>query len=114
MVPTTSSKKRQVSSLAAGEVAARRQSFKLLALSTVAVDVLSKWRNNSQQANLGFHAKEKYSTGLKLLLPNTIYPNRNEASTVFVVVVGGGWLLQFMCHSHNQFCFNCQDYINIL
>jgi hypothetical protein len=54
-----------VSAPAAGEVAARRQSFKPSALSIV----------DSQQANLGFHAKEKYSTGLKLLLPNTIYPN---------------------------------------
>jgi hypothetical protein len=104
-----------VSAPAAGKVAARRQSFKPSALSTVAADVLSKQRNNSQQANLGFHAKEKYSTGLKLLLPNTIYPNRNDTSTtVFVSFVGGGRLLQFMHHSHNQFCLNCQDYINIL
>jgi hypothetical protein len=90
-----------VSAPAAGEVAARRQSFKPSAPSTVAADALSKRRNDSQQANLGFHAKEKYSTGLKLLLPDAIYPNRNDVSTVFV---GGGCrLLQFMCQSHHQF-----------
>jgi hypothetical protein len=53
-------KKKQVSAPAAGEVAAKRQSSKPSAPSAVAAAALSKRRNDSQQTNLGFGAKEKY------------------------------------------------------
>lgn len=46
----------------------------------VAAAALSKRRNDSQQANISFIPKEKYSIGLKLLLPESIYPTPSSVS----------------------------------
>jgi hypothetical protein len=67
----------------------------------VAAAALSKRRNDSQQSNLGFGAKEKYSVGLKLLLPDTIYGKRSAVSTLhFPLLYCCFWCLQIFYVLH--------------
>ena len=52
------------------------------AAAALAAEKLAK----AKQAPIAFRHLERYSVGLKVLLPETIYPNQSEVSTGFLLV----------------------------